>query len=119
MPRGLWEQLDEVGRRAVVLHELAHLKRCDHVVCWLAGIVGSDRKEDWGALNSDRTYLIVFAVFILALLGIPPFPGFWAKWELVTQLLLQKAFVWLAVILLGSLFEVIYLLKWLGISIKS
>ncbi|MHC5113558.1 MAG: M56 family metallopeptidase [Planctomycetota bacterium] len=40
LPRGLWDRLDDPGRRAVVLHELAHLRRRDHWVCWLAAIVG-------------------------------------------------------------------------------
>jgi beta-lactamase regulating signal transducer with metallopeptidase domain len=40
LPAALWAQLDDVGRRAIVCHELAHLKRRDHWVCWLALIVG-------------------------------------------------------------------------------
>jgi len=40
LPNGLWQDLDEAGRRAVVHHELAHLRRRDHWVCWLAMIVG-------------------------------------------------------------------------------
>lgn len=34
LPLELWEELDEVGRLAVIHHELAHLKRRDHWVCW-------------------------------------------------------------------------------------
>ncbi len=34
LPRELWEELDDVGRDAVVLHELAHLKRRDHWVSY-------------------------------------------------------------------------------------
>ncbi len=41
LPRGLWSELDEMGRRAVVFHELAHLKRRDHWVSWLETIVGA------------------------------------------------------------------------------
>lgn len=40
LPGQLWRQLDEVGRRAVIYHELAHLRRRDHLVCYLAIIVG-------------------------------------------------------------------------------
>ncbi len=32
LPEGLWSQLDDAGRRAVVCHELAHLRRRDHWV---------------------------------------------------------------------------------------
>ena len=34
LPSGLWEELDDLGRRAVILHELAHLRRRDHWVRW-------------------------------------------------------------------------------------
>jgi prefoldin subunit 5 len=34
LPVELWDELDVVGRRAVIHHELAHLKRRDHWVCW-------------------------------------------------------------------------------------
>lgn len=35
IPRGLWSELDKAGRRAILFHELAHLKRRDHWVAWL------------------------------------------------------------------------------------
>ncbi len=41
LPTLLWSQLDEAGRRAVVFHELAHVRRRDHWVCWADAIVGS------------------------------------------------------------------------------
>ncbi len=34
LPRELWDELDQIGREAVVLHELAHLRRRDHWVCY-------------------------------------------------------------------------------------
>ena len=40
LPRELWSQLDETGRRAVVCHELAHLRRLDHWVCWVETVIG-------------------------------------------------------------------------------
>ena len=40
LPSRLWAQLDDVGRRAVIFHELAHLRRRDHWVCWADMIVG-------------------------------------------------------------------------------
>jgi beta-lactamase regulating signal transducer with metallopeptidase domain len=33
LPRAYWAELDDAGRRAVVLHELSHLRRLDHWVC--------------------------------------------------------------------------------------
>ena len=40
LPRDLWHDLDELGRSAVLMHELAHLKRRDHWVCWLELFIG-------------------------------------------------------------------------------
>jgi hypothetical protein len=34
LPIELWTQLDKHGRKAILAHELAHLKRRDHWVCW-------------------------------------------------------------------------------------
>ena len=40
IPLGLWAQLDQTGRRAVIFHELAHLHRRDHWVCWVETLIG-------------------------------------------------------------------------------
>lgn len=40
LPTKLWSELDEAGRRAVIYHELAHLRRRDHWVAWVEAIVG-------------------------------------------------------------------------------
>lgn len=39
LPDHLWADLDDTARRAVLLHELAHLKRRDHWVCWVEMVV--------------------------------------------------------------------------------
>jgi beta-lactamase regulating signal transducer with metallopeptidase domain len=39
LPIGLWNELDDDGRSAVLLHELAHLKRRDHLICWVEMII--------------------------------------------------------------------------------
>jgi beta-lactamase regulating signal transducer with metallopeptidase domain len=41
LPTLLWSQLDGAGRRAVVFHELAHVRRRDHWICWADTLVGS------------------------------------------------------------------------------
>ncbi|MFK7960223.1 MAG: M56 family metallopeptidase [Phycisphaerales bacterium] len=40
LPATLWSELDAAGRRAVVAHELAHLRRGDHVALWLSLVAG-------------------------------------------------------------------------------
>ncbi len=40
LPAELWSQLDEISRNAVVLHELAHLKRRDHWVRRVEILIG-------------------------------------------------------------------------------
>lgn len=41
IPRHLWDSLDDHSRRAVLVHELAHLARKDHIFCWLESVIGS------------------------------------------------------------------------------
>ncbi|MHC4975655.1 MAG: M56 family metallopeptidase [Planctomycetota bacterium] len=39
LPTELWSQLDAPGRAAVIQHELAHLRRRDHWICWIESLV--------------------------------------------------------------------------------
>lgn len=41
IPEDLWASLDDDSRRAVIAHELAHLKRRDHLLHWVAALVGA------------------------------------------------------------------------------
>ena len=41
LPARLWSQLDDAGRRAILYHELAHLRRGDHWVRWAECIVSA------------------------------------------------------------------------------
>jgi hypothetical protein len=34
LPSGLWRELDRAGRRAILCHELAHMRRRDHWIRW-------------------------------------------------------------------------------------
>ena len=58
--------------------------------------------------------LAVAGVLALALVGLPPFPGFWAKWRLISALAGAGRWWILAVILGGSLLEAFYVFRWLG-----
>ena len=81
---------------------------------WLSGIVRAKLVADWGRLRRESGLLILFFIFVLALLCIPPFPGFFAKWSLVRALVSGQAWLWLGALLAGSLLEAAYLLRWAG-----
>ncbi len=40
IPVDLWNQLDRDGRLAILSHELAHVRRRDHWVCWMETFIG-------------------------------------------------------------------------------
>jgi formate hydrogenlyase subunit 3/multisubunit Na+/H+ antiporter MnhD subunit len=52
------------------------------------------------------------------LTGLPPFPGFYAKWELVHQLAGADRIALLGLILFGALLEAGYLFRWFGYIMK-
>lgn len=86
---------------------------------WLNGIVGSDNFKDWTILRSKPVLLFLFGVFLFALAGFPPFPSFFAKWDLVMQLASANGWWWIALILLGSVFEIVYITKWFTIVFRD
>lgn len=79
---------------------------------WLAGIVERTQVDGWSEIAGNRLLLSILAVFLVAISGLPPFPGFWAKWELVMQAAAGERSVWIAVILVGSLLEAAYMFRW-------
>jgi formate hydrogenlyase subunit 3/multisubunit Na+/H+ antiporter MnhD subunit len=85
---------------------------------WLAGLVQRERIQDWSAVAGRPLIVVSFAVFIAALVGLPPFPGFWAKWELVLQLAGSGGYGWIALVLVGSLLEAAYLFRWFGYVLR-
>ena len=83
---------------------------------WLAGIVDRKTINEWSAIAKQPTLILLLAVFICALIGLPPFPGFWAKWELVMLLASNEMPGWIALILIGSLLEAAYLFRWFSLA---
>ena len=79
---------------------------------WLAGIVNRKCISEWSSIAKQPGLLLLLGLFITALVGLPPFPGFWAKWELVMLLANNEMFSWIALILIGSLLEAAYLFRW-------
>ena len=86
---------------------------------WLAGTVQRERIKDWSSLAGQPLLLLVFGVCLAALIGLPPFPGFWAKWGLVLELAVDNLYGWLALVLVGSLLEAAYLFRWFGHALRA
>ncbi len=85
---------------------------------WLAGYVGKKRLKDWSILAEKPGVILLFGILIVAISGLPPFPGFWAKWKLVMILAANGLNLWIAVLLVGSLLEAAYMFRWLGVSLQ-
>ncbi len=85
---------------------------------WLSGLIAERGLVDWSALRGHPFLIFAFVTFIAMLTGLPPFPGFYAKWELVRFLAGEGRFALLALILFGTLIEAGYLFRWFGYIIK-
>ncbi|MDK3072893.1 proton-conducting transporter membrane subunit [Sedimentitalea sp. JM2-8] len=78
----------------------------------LAGALRARRVDQPLSLAAKPALALLLGVFVVAIAGLPPFPGFWAKWELILQLAEAQRPVLIGVILIGSLFEAAYLFRW-------
>jgi formate hydrogenlyase subunit 3/multisubunit Na+/H+ antiporter MnhD subunit len=85
---------------------------------WLSGLVSSRELAGWAELRRNPLLIFAFATFVAMLTGLPPFPGFYAKWELVHALLAQGHWLIVACILIAALLEAGYLFRWFGYAIK-
>jgi len=86
---------------------------------WISGIIKKENISDWSVLRKNKKLLVTFIIFIFALIGFPPFPSFFGKYELIMGLI-SSNYVWVAVlILIGSFAEGIYMFRWLGDVLKN
>jgi formate hydrogenlyase subunit 3/multisubunit Na+/H+ antiporter MnhD subunit len=83
---------------------------------WLAGMIERNNIRDWSAIARRKDLILLLGIMMTALVGLPPFPGFWAKWELVMLLAKNDMFGWIILILLGSLLEAAYLFRWFSFA---
>jgi formate hydrogenlyase subunit 3/multisubunit Na+/H+ antiporter MnhD subunit len=90
---------------------LNHLLAKAGLFC-LAGVLGAARVNVPLGLTQRPLHAVLLAVFICAISGLPPFPGFWAKWELVMQMAEANRGELIAIVLVGSLCEAAYLFRW-------
>ncbi|MCF8373770.1 MAG: hypothetical protein K9H64_19265 [Bacteroidales bacterium] len=109
----LGEKLEFIAFTILLTHYLAKAG-----LFWLAGIIKSENLKGFAALRKKPFMLFLFGTFVFALIGFPPFPSFFGKWELVMHLANGHMYGWMFAVLLGSFFEGIYLFRWLGYSIK-
>lgn len=86
---------------------------------WLSGQINGENHSSWGILRKSPVHLFLFGLFVFALAGFPPFPSFFAKWEAIMTLASGNGFWWIAGILAGSFFEVLFLVRWFGKAIRA
>ena len=79
---------------------------------WLSDFMNKQGFDDWQQVVRQPIGLFIFGALLAALIGLPPFPGFWAKWQLVMIAAEQMAWGWIGLILIGSLLEAAYLYRW-------
>ncbi|NOZ78734.1 MAG: hypothetical protein GXP48_06055 [Acidobacteria bacterium] len=81
---------------------------------WLAGTHGGEEITDWrGAFHDSLALKVALVAFVLAMTGLPPFPGFWGKWQALVGLAQHGHGWWVGLLLAGSLFEFVYYFGWL------
>ena len=85
---------------------------------WLSGLVEGRDLTTWSALQGKPFLIFAFASFLALLIGLPPFPGFYAKWELVHAIAAEGRLLLLSLLLFGGLIEAGYLFRWFGYTIK-
>ncbi len=81
---------------------------------WVTGLVKKAHISEWGILRENKVLHRIFTIMVIALIGMPPFPGFWGKWNMVMSMSANSDFFIVWIIAAGSLFEAVYMLKWLG-----
>jgi len=86
---------------------------------WITGLVRRKKISEWTNFAGNNPVKIMFTLFIIALVGLPPFPAFWSKWNLIMILAQNGWHYWVGFILLGSLFEAVYLFRWLAYVISG
>ncbi len=86
---------------------------------WLSGIIKKEFTYEWSVLRKNKALVVVFALFIFALIGFPPFPSFFGKYELIMSLVNSNHISIAVVILLGSFAEGIYMFRWMGDVLKN
>jgi formate hydrogenlyase subunit 3/multisubunit Na+/H+ antiporter MnhD subunit len=79
---------------------------------WIASVIHQRDVDETVGIAGRPLLAALLTLFLVAIAGLPPFPGFWAKWALVMQLTSAAKLPWVALILCGSLLEAAYMFRW-------
>ncbi len=81
---------------------------------WLVGVHGGETLREWAGAFARRPFLgIALIVLMLTVTGLPPFPGFWGKWQALVELAGDADhWWWIAPLLAGAFLELVYYFGW-------
>ena len=85
---------------------------------WISGLVPGRALADWAILRKNPLLVFAFASFVAMLIGLPPFPSFYAKWDLVHVLVANDRYWVMGAILFGALIEAGYMFRFFGYAMK-
>lgn len=129
-----YSSIGQIGLMVAVLGLSAYLKEHTWIILlsllithflakagffWLTGIINTKNINNWGKLRKHPELLFLMGTFVFALIGFPPFPSFFGKWQLIMELSASGQFAWIIAILFGSLIEGVYLFRWFGYAVKK
>lgn len=86
---------------------------------WLSHHTGFTSVHEWADIRQKPLFVFLLGFYVFALLGLPPFPSFFAKWSLITALASGPQGWMMAAILLGSLLEAAWMVRWFGYAVKG
>jgi len=86
---------------------------------WLSGVIKAKGLKEWSGIRKHPYFLFLMGTFVFALIGFPPFPSFFSKFNFVLLLTETGNIAWVIAILAGSMLEAIYLFRWFGYAVKS
>ncbi len=118
MAYGLLRQTGSENAELIVFGLLITHALAKAALFWLAGIVEKENIKEWAIIRKNPLALIAMIMAVFGLTAFPPFPSFFAKWELVMALAAKGGFGFITVILVGSFLEAVYLFRWLGYALK-
>jgi multicomponent Na+:H+ antiporter subunit D len=105
-----------LGLVAALLHSLNHavMKACLFLICGTLllkeGHTSIDKLHN-GLRRSMPWTMLAFVIAAVSMIGLPPTAGFFSKWYLVMGTLEQDRWVLVAVIVISSLFSVVYFFR--------